>query len=59
MRDRPRLLILRAVSDMVSEEGGEAYNYIEIFNQRARDIMKQLFAQLPDWLNMVGQQTER
>jgi len=48
-----RLLILRAVSDMVSEEGGEAYNNIEIFNQRAREIMKQLFAQLPDWLNAI------
>lgn len=45
-----RLLILRAVSDMVSEHGGEAYDNIEIFNQRAKEIMKQLFAQLPDWL---------
>jgi adenosylhomocysteine nucleosidase len=48
-----RLLILRGVSDMVSEEGGEAYNNIEIFNQRARDVMKQLFDQLPDWLDAI------
>jgi adenosylhomocysteine nucleosidase len=52
-KNNARLLILRAVSDMVSEEGGEAYNNIEIFNQRARDIMKQLFEQLPGWLNRV------
>ena len=48
-----RLLILRGVSDMVSEEGGEAYNNIETFNQRASEIMKQLFAQLPDWLDAI------
>ena len=47
------LLILRAVSDMVSEEGGEAYNNIEIFNQRAQEIMGELVRQLPDWLDAV------
>jgi adenosylhomocysteine nucleosidase len=52
-KNNARLLILRAVSDMVSEEGGEAYNNIEIFNQRAKDIMKQLFEQLPGWLAAV------
>ncbi len=50
---KTRLLILRGVSDIVSEQGGEAYNNIEVFNQRAKDIMKQLFAQLPDWLSAV------
>jgi adenosylhomocysteine nucleosidase len=45
------LLILRGVSDMVSEKGGEAYGNIEIFNQRARDVMKTLFDQLPGWLS--------
>ena len=48
-----RLLILRGVSDMVSEEGGEAYDNIEIFNERARGIMQQLVEQLPEWLNAV------
>jgi adenosylhomocysteine nucleosidase len=47
------LLILRAVSDMVSEQGGEAYDNIEIFNQRAKKIMRDLFGQLPDWLDAV------
>jgi adenosylhomocysteine nucleosidase len=52
-RNNARLLILRGVSDIVSEEGGEAYNNIEIFNERARGIMQQLIEQLPEWLNAV------
>ena len=52
-RNKARLLILRGVSDMVSEEGGEAYNNIEMFNERARGVMQQLIEQLPDWLNAV------
>jgi adenosylhomocysteine nucleosidase len=52
-RNRARLLILRGVSDMVSEEGGEAYNNIELFNERTKGIMRQLIEQLPEWLNSV------
>jgi adenosylhomocysteine nucleosidase len=52
-KNKARLLILRAVSDVVSEQGGEAYNNIEIFNQRAKEIMRELIRQLPDWLDAV------
>lgn len=52
-RNNARLLILRGVSDMVSEAGGEAYNNIEVFDERARGIMGQLIEQLPEWLNAV------
>jgi adenosylhomocysteine nucleosidase len=52
-RNKTRLLILRGVSDTVSEEGSEAYDNIELFNDRARGIMAQLIDQLPDWLNAV------
>jgi adenosylhomocysteine nucleosidase len=52
-RNSARLLILRGVSDLVSEDGGEAYNNIEIFNERAKGIMQQLVEQLPEWLNAV------
>lgn len=52
-KNQARLLILRGVSDMVSEQGGEAYNNIEIFKQRAKEIMKMLFDQLPSWLAAV------
>ncbi|MFZ5819051.1 MAG: hypothetical protein ACOYYJ_04035 [Chloroflexota bacterium] len=48
-----RLLILRAVSDLVGEGGGEAYDNIALFKERARTIMRQLLGQLPDWLAAV------
>ena len=52
-KNNARLLILRMVSDLVSEQGGEAYGDIEIFNERAKGIMKQLVEQLPAWLDAV------
>lgn len=50
-KNHARLLILRMVSDLVSEIGGEAYGDISIFNERCKSIMKQLFEQLPAWLD--------
>jgi adenosylhomocysteine nucleosidase len=52
-KNNARLLILRAVSDIVNEQSGEAYDNIELFNERSRVIMKQLVEQLPDWLEIV------
>ena len=52
-KNNTRLLILRAVSDIVNEREGEAYDNIEIFNERAKKIMRKLVAQLPGWLNAV------
>lgn len=48
-----RLLILRAVSDLVNEQQGEAYNNIDIFIERTKVLMRKLFDQLPDWLDAV------
>jgi adenosylhomocysteine nucleosidase len=48
-----RLLILRAISDLVSEQGGEAYNNIELFKERTKGIMRRLIAQLPGWINAI------
>jgi len=48
-----RLLILRGVSDIVGEQGGEVYDNLEMFNERAKDVMKKLFDQLPGWLKAV------
>jgi adenosylhomocysteine nucleosidase len=45
-----RLLILRAVSDLVGEEGGEAYDNIALFKERTKGIMCRLVEQLPDWI---------
>lgn len=52
-KNNVHLIILRMVSDLVSEQGGEAYDDIEIFNERAKGIMKQLIEQLPKWLDAV------
>lgn len=52
-KSNARLLILRMVSDLVSEHGGEIYGGIEAFNERAGEIMRLLFEQLPDWLDAV------
>jgi adenosylhomocysteine nucleosidase len=49
-----RLLILRAVSDLVSEQGGEAYDNIALFKERTKGIMRRLIEQLPGWVEGVG-----
>lgn len=52
-KNAARLLILRGVSDLVNEEGGEAYDNLALFQERTRDVMRILFEQLPDWLECV------
>ncbi len=44
------LLILRGVSDLVSETSGEAYGNHKAYKQVTRHIMHTLLDQLPDWL---------
>ena len=50
-QNKTRLLVLRAVSDLVGGDGGEAYGNLELFHERTKIVMKNLFEQLPDWLN--------
>lgn len=45
-------LILRAVSDLVGEQGSPAYGNIDHFIQEAGEIMKRLLDSLPDWLDI-------
>jgi adenosylhomocysteine nucleosidase len=52
-KNKARLLILRAVSDVVHEQGSDAYNNYEVFKARTREIMKRLVVQLPGWLDSV------
>ncbi len=49
-RNGVRCLILRGVTDLVGESGGEAYGDIGIFHENTRTVMKKLIEQLPDWL---------
>ncbi len=48
-----RLLILRAVSDLVSPQGGEAYGNHDLYKKRTLAIMRKLLTQLPDWLEAI------
>ena len=52
-KNKMRLLILRAVTDLVGGDGGEAYGNIELFHERTKIVMKALIEQLPDWLALV------
>lgn len=52
-RNGTRLLILRAVSDLVGGEGGEAYGNYDLFIARTKVVMKRLFEVLPDWLESM------
>ena len=52
-KNHVRVLILRGVTDLVGGDGGEAYGKIEIFHERTKTVMGELFRQLPDWLNAI------
>ncbi len=49
-RNGVRCLILRGVTDLVGEEGGEAYEDIGIFHENTRKVMKELVKGLPGWI---------
>ena len=53
-RNNTRLLILRGVSDLVSSNGGEAYEgNIRVFEGNARSILTELVVYLPEWISRV------
>jgi len=52
-QNNTRLLIFRGVTDLVGSDGGEAYGKIEIFHERTKIVMRELFQQLPAWLDGV------
>jgi len=49
-KNNVRVLILRGVTDLVGCDGGEAYGNIELFRERTKTVMRELFRQLPEWL---------
>ncbi|MDO9302340.1 MAG: 5'-methylthioadenosine/S-adenosylhomocysteine nucleosidase [Anaerolineales bacterium] len=49
-----RVLILRGVTDLVGGDGGEAYGNIQLFHERTKTVMRELFRQLPEWLNKIS-----
>ncbi len=46
-------LILRGVTDLVSADGGEAYENIGLFHERTQAVMQELIKQLPDWVKFT------
>jgi adenosylhomocysteine nucleosidase len=52
-KSKQRLLILRAVSDLVGDDGDDVYGEYELFTVRAREIMRRLIELLPKWLNAI------
>jgi len=48
-RNKTRVLILRAVSDLVDHQGNETYGNLGLFESAAAEIMKRLVASLPGW----------
>lgn len=49
-RNRVRCLILRGVSDLVGNKGGEAYGNFNLFTERTKIIMHGLLDALPAWI---------
>jgi len=43
-------LILRGVTDLVSDRNGEAYGQVDLFHRASREVMHRLLAALPAWL---------
>jgi adenosylhomocysteine nucleosidase len=53
-RNRTRCLILRGVTDLVGEGGGEAYDgTMNLFRERTREVMTRLLEGLPTWIAQV------
>jgi adenosylhomocysteine nucleosidase len=49
-----RTLILRGVSDLVGEAGGEAYDDVLIFEENSYLILKKLVESLPAWISLCN-----
>ena len=50
-----KCLILRGVTDLVSTEAGEAYGDYDLFSQRTKEVMRELFEQFPKWQEAIEQ----
>jgi adenosylhomocysteine nucleosidase len=53
-----KCLILRGVSDLVGEGGGEAYSDRSLFAERTEQVMKSLIDLLPAWLAAIEENRE-
>jgi adenosylhomocysteine nucleosidase len=52
-RNRKKILILRGVTDLVSNQKGEAYGDFNLFVQRTDTVMANLLNELPQWIDFI------
>ncbi|MBL7162650.1 MAG: hypothetical protein ISS57_08595 [Anaerolineales bacterium] len=52
-RNDVRCLILRGVTDLVDDQGSQAYGNIEYFREGTRGVMLRIVEMLPDWITMI------
>jgi adenosylhomocysteine nucleosidase len=53
-KNNKKIIILRGVTDLVSEKEGEAYGNINLFEQRTDSVMLLLVKSLPDWVRYIN-----
>jgi len=53
-RNKKPLLILRGVTDLVSDNGGEAYGNFELYEQETHTIMQSLDLSISGWIAITG-----
>jgi len=58
-RNHKKILILRAVSDLVGTQKGEAYGNINQFAEQSEIIMEKLFKDLPLWIRIIPSKTSK
>jgi nucleoside phosphorylase len=51
-RNQTPLIILRGVTDLVNDQGGESYGNLALFQKNTRKIIEILAGQLPWWVNI-------
>ncbi len=56
-RNGTRCLVLRAVTDVVDHETGEAYGRPELFVSRTAEVMARLLDSLPGWLEGIKKES--
>jgi adenosylhomocysteine nucleosidase len=52
-KNKKKILILRGVTDLVSDKRGEAYDNFNLFVQRTDTVMAKLLSELPGWINYI------
>jgi adenosylhomocysteine nucleosidase len=58
-RNQTRCLILRGVTDLVGQQGGEAYGNVQVFVEGTTSVLSHLIAALPAWITLGERAAKR